>query len=187
MSKEDKLLNSNYDGIEEYDNDLPRWWVYLFLLTGVFSVVYIVYFHLAPGVDVAANLEKDLQELNAQHAASSTEATGTKVDDSTLLTASKDAATVSKGKEVFTAKCAACHGMNAEGLIGPNLTDKYWIHGGKMTDLLRVTNEGVLDKGMLAWRGIIPEPDIVAVVSYIWSLQGSNPANAKPPQGSLVE
>ncbi len=184
MAKQDELLNSNYDGIQEYDNDLPRWWLYLFYITIAFGVVYVGYYMFGPGQSqeqiVIAQLADD-----AKRAAASAPAEGPSGDSLLALASNQDA--LKKGHEVFVARCVACHGPDGQGLIGPNLTDKYWIHGGKITDLVKVVENGVLDKGMLAWKGVLQPAEIHAVVAYIWSIRGTNPANPKAPQGDLVE
>ena len=84
-------------------------------------------------------------------------------------------------------KCAACHGAEAQGVIGPNMTDDYWIHGdGSIASILKVANEGVLDKGMPPWKGVINDELLEKVAVYIYSLRGSNPEGAKPPQGEKI-
>ena len=98
-----------------------------------------------------------------------------------------DPETMANGKAVFGSKCSACHGVEAQGLIGPNLTDKFWLHGkGHRADLMQIITKGVTDKGMPAWGDMIPEKDIVAVAGFIYSLRGSQPPNPKAPQGEEI-
>lgn len=96
-----------------------------------------------------------------------------------------DTASLAAGKQIFITSCAVCHGHNGEGLIGPNMTDPYWIHGGKIADLVKVINEGVLVKGMIPWKTTLSPDQINQVASYILSLQGTNPPNGKAPEGDL--
>lgn len=183
---QDKLLSSNYDGIQEFDNDLPGWWVKLFYLTVIGGIAYAVYFHIYPGVHPVADLAQEMASLQQQRAAKEAVAPQESSEEQ-LLALTKDAAVVHEGQEVFNARCVACHGPNGQGLIGPNLTDKYWIHGAKLVDTRRVIVAGVLDKGMLAWKGVLTDSDIDAVVAYLGTIRGTNPPNPKAPQGDPVE
>ena len=186
--KEDELLSHNYDGIEEYDNDLPNWWKYLFVVTLVFGFVYVIYYHMGPGqsqeevlVDHLAMIEKEKAIKAEKEAAMAKDST---VDLAAIV---GDANMISKGKDVFVGKCAACHRADGGGMIGPNLTDNYWIHGGSLEQIKAVIENGVLDKGMLAWKGQISDTEINSVLAYIVSIKGSNPANPKEPQGDEVK
>ena len=97
------------------------------------------------------------------------------------------ASVVENGKKVFSAKCAVCHGENLQGLIGPNLTDEYWLHGkGMLADIEKTVREGIADKGMPTWEGQLKPEELQAVVVFVASKQGSHPANAKAPQGEKV-
>ncbi len=180
--KQDELLNSNYDGIQEYDNDLPRWWVYLFYITIAFAAVYCGYFFL--GFRKNTTDEILTAQLQAIEASKPVVAAG-KTEEQ-LLSLSSDAAVIAKGKAVFDLKCMPCHGDKGQGLVGPNLTDDSWIHGGKLTEIHKTIEVGVPAKGMLAWKGIIPEEEIDAVTVFIHSLQGSNPPNPKAPEGQKL-
>ena len=183
MADKNELLNHNYDGIEEYDNDLPRWWIYLFWLTVVFGVGRIIYTHVLPGnlqEERVAVQMAELDQIRAAHAKSRPE-----MGDAQLLALAANVETVRKGQEVFMKNCLACHGPQGGGLIGPNLTDDHWIHGGKISNIKQTVENGVLEKGMLKWKGAIPDSEIEAVVAYIWTLHGTNPANPKAPEGQL--
>ncbi|MFN4084976.1 MAG: cbb3-type cytochrome c oxidase N-terminal domain-containing protein [Spirosomataceae bacterium] len=176
------LLDHNYDGIRELDNHLPPWWIGLFYGTIVFGVLYLANYHFwrwSPLQDdeysqemAAAKIE--VEKFQAKQANSISET------NVTLLT---DEAGISKGKEIFTANCVACHGAALEGGVGPNLTDVYWLHGGGIQDVFKVVKYGVPEKGMIAWQATLKPNEIQAVSSYILSMQGTNPANAKEPQG----
>ncbi|MCB2204532.1 cytochrome c [bacterium] len=115
-------------------------------------------------------------------------ASGSSTIPSTITEPFTEAAKLADGKKTFTTQCFSCHGMNGEGGIGPNLTDDYWIHGNKMQDLLRTIYKGVPAKGMIAWEKTLSQDQIENVASYILvKLHGTNPANAKAPQGDKVE
>jgi cytochrome c oxidase cbb3-type subunit 3 len=186
----DKLLNSNYDGIQEYDNDLPRWWLNIFWITTIYALFYAGYVHLGyktPEDQQLANEMKKIEELRLASAPPvNTDNSG--ADDAVVLAKLvSDSNAITTGKNTYVAKCAACHGQNGEGLIGPNLTDDNWIHGGDLVSIKKIIQEGVLDKGMLAWKAMLPDSEINSLVAYIRSIRGTNPANAKEPQGELYK
>ncbi len=184
-SAEDQLLDHEYDGIQEYDNPLPLWWKAIFWGSIVFAPLYIVFFHFGPGVlpndrydDVmTAFYEKQAEELLALGEITDTSLDGLKMSDSMMSTA----------KKVFSARCATCHGVFAEGGIGPNLCDEYWLHGNRLTEIYNTIVYGVPEKGMLAWKKQLPPGQLMAMAAYVGTLQGSNPPNPKPPQGKQLD
>ena len=183
MPKQDELLSHDYDGIREYDNSLPLWWLYLFLGTVVFALGYIVYYHFGTGQSQEQLLVAELQAADEAAAKKLVADVGAEKDK--LLALTKNSAALEQGRQVFATKCVACHLAQGQGLVGPNLTDDYWIHGGKITDIKNTVVNGVLDKGMLAWKTMLSGDEINAVVAYVWTLHGSNPPNPKAPQGNL--
>lgn len=185
--RSDELLENEHDGIREYDNDLPRWWVSLFHLTIVISIGYTIYAHVWPGVNVDRDLSLQMTEIAAARSRAEVAASlGSGNLENDLFAKVSDTGAISAGKSVYAARCAACHGMNGEGLIGPNLTDDHWLHGGRIVEILSVVEKGVLDKGMLAWKGILKDEEIRDVTAFVWSIHGTNPSNAKAPQGEIV-
>lgn len=185
MAPQDKDRVRPYvvDGIEEYDNPMPRWWVGLFYMTIVFAVGYLVEYHVLGGPSLAEVHQNALDEEKAKRAteaqtASRGEGLAVKLHTSEAIAA---------GKEIFATNCAPCHGANGEGNIGPNLTDAFWLHGGKDEDVLKTIREGVGDKGMPPWGPVLGEQKVLQVAAFILSLQGSNPAGAKAPQGEKFE
>lgn len=181
--EQDKKLDHNYDGIEEYDNQLPRWWLGTFYITLIFGVVYWFYYHTThAGPDMYERLAANKKE----HAAllAEIEAKQPKMDAARIYSFIKDEAAMAEAKDTFAKNCAVCHGENAQGVVGPNLTDSFWIHGGEPEQILKTVNKGVVEKGMLAWKGVLPKELIGKTVAYIISLEGSNPADAKAPQGT---
>ncbi|MCB9030238.1 MAG: c-type cytochrome [Deltaproteobacteria bacterium] len=183
MTEEDKLLEHDYDGIQEYDNDLPRWWRNIFWLTGIFGVFYLVWTHFGFKEPQHQQLAREIQELE-QHKAEIAKSSGSvEVTDEQLMKLVAMPERISKGKEIFVAKCAACHGINGEGLVGPNLTDDFWIHGGKPTQIRKVIMEGVPEKGMISWQALMTADEINSALAYIWSLNGTSPPNGKAPEG----
>ena len=269
--KKDVLLDHEYDGIRELDNKLPPWWLYLFYISIIFSVIYMIHYHVAgtgdlshseymkevnpgwegekPGLfsslfyrsplsksdDLTPRRRTEIELLAAAEAKMAAQkgefsAAGVGFDDLILAAmevstpeeleklktafpeiwqkhtgqtgvttspveekaplkeyqALKDDATLSAGKSIFITNCATCHGQSGEGGIGPNMTDDYYLHGAGMTNTVNVINNGVPAKGMISWRGILKEDQIVQVASYIQTLEGTNPPNPKAPQGEQV-
>ena len=177
--QKDKLLGHDYDGIKELDNDLPKWWINIFYITIVFSVVYFAYYHIWGDTRTLAETFDNEQAITA-----SAPAHGGDFTDDTVNSMLTNADALAKGKTIFIEKCAACHGPMGGGLVGPNLTDKFWIHGGKPAQIAKVISEGVPEKGMISWKTMLSREDIIATAVYIKSLKGTNPPGAKPPQGN---
>jgi cytochrome c oxidase cbb3-type subunit 3 len=177
------LMDHNYDGIRELDNNLPPWWKYLFYATILFGVVYLGYYHLSNGPGSIEEYDQEIRQ--AQIALAATQGTtSVNLDNVKLLT---DAPSLAKGKAIFEKNCVSCHGTKAEGIVGPNLTDDYWINGGTVKEIYITISNGVLPKGMQSWKALLNPQDIEAVLSFIKSLRGSNPPNAKAPQGELFK
>ena len=105
------------------------------------------------------------------------------ISETTLVDLMDDPSMMNGGRKIFTAKCATCHGMFGEGSIGPNLTDEFWLHGGQLMDVYRTVREGVPAKGMLAWERQLRPAELRAVSAHVGGLLGSDPPNAKAPQG----
>lgn len=182
----EKVLAHDYDGIQEYDNPLPRWWLLTFYGAIVFAFFYVGYYHFGPGPTPEATLEEDLAEIHALDAKAKAADPGP--TEEAMLAIFKDTQRREDGHKIFTEKCATCHGPDGGGLIGPNLTDDYWLHGrGTLVDILHVVSDGVLDKGMPPWKTMLKKEEVQSVVAYVKSLHGSHPANPKAPQGELVK
>ncbi len=184
IEKEDSIvLSHNYDGIRELDNVLPPWWSYLFYVTIVFSIVYMLNYHVInvwPLSDSEYQEEVKLADEQIQILVGS----GALINENTV-TELTDPASISVGAEIFKKNCVSCHGINGQGNIGPNLTDEYWINGGGVKNVYKTISNGVLAKGMLSWKSQLKGKEMQQVASYVLSLKGSNPANAKAPQGTV--
>lgn len=173
----DKVLDHAYDGIQEYDNPLPGWWVKLFWITIVAAAVYVPYHQFGKG-------KGQIDEYNAEMRAAELAAPPKRVaSGSDLRAAMANPGAIAAGKATYTRLCVACHRADGGGLVGPNLTDESWLHGGSMTDVVKVITDGVPAKGMLAWKTQLSGTEIIEVAAYVKSLKGTNPANPKAPQG----
>jgi len=186
LPDEELLLDHDYDGIRELDNNLPPWWIGMFYLSIIFGVIYIPYYHFSGGGQLQEQeYLTEMQEAEEEVAAYVAKR-GNMVDETNAKAATSEAA-LAKGQETYLTKCSACHGQAAEGLVGPNLTDKNWLYGGGIRDVFKTIKYGVPAKGMIAWKNQLTPSQIVEVASYILTLQGTNPPNAKAPQGDLYD
>jgi cytochrome c oxidase cbb3-type subunit 3 len=177
---EDRLLHHDYDGIQEYDNPMPRWWLYIFWGTVVWAALF--WFNV-PGIGVGKGRVADYDASVAAAAKEFPQPASAGPDGDQLLAMSKDSTTLGMGITVYAAYCAACHGPDGGGVIGPNLTDNAWIHGGTPAAIYATVYDGVLAKGMPAWSQSLKPDAVSAVVAYVISLQGTTPAAPKPPEG----
>jgi cytochrome c oxidase cbb3-type subunit III len=182
-------LEHAYDGIRELDNHLPPWWKWLFYGSIVWGVGYYILFHVTdtlPGSLEEYEYELALAEEQVkQYQASQPKAV---VDENTLVYTT-DAAFIENGKSVFVNNnCAGCHRNDGGGnTIGPNLTDEYWLHGGNIKNIFLTIKNGVVEKGMPAWGKAMSAQDVRDVTFFVMSLQGTNPPDAKAPQGELIK
>ena len=184
---EGKLLDHNYDGIQELDNSLPKWWLYSFYACCLFGAIYFYYYEFGGGPSSVEELNTALAKIKTTQVAEVATNTdgGAEVDLDSLV---GDETAIIMGQKEYAIKCASCHGKSGEGLIGPNLTDNYWLHGdGKIETIVNTIVVGVPEKGMLAWGPLMSKKSINFVGAYIVSLKGTNPANAKAKEGELRE
>lgn len=178
------LLHHNYDGIQELDNVLPPWWVYLFYATIVFSFIYLIRFHVLGHDDQKAEFDKEMAEAKIQ--VEEYKKTAPDLMDKEKVTLMTDAADIAAGKAIFQTNCIACHKADGGGAIGPNLTDDKWILGGGIKNVFNTIMEGGRSgKGMVPWKETIKPSEIQKVASYVLSLQGTNPPDAKAPEGEV--
>ena len=209
--EKERLLDHNFDGIRELDNFLPPWWTWLFIFTIVFSVGYILHYHVFKSGDL-----QDVEyykEVNPEWAESDLKMVGPSfsykspykgvgtsetvatieraevnaevISEAIEVTILIDSESIEKGKSIYTTNCVACHGANGEGLIGPNFCDSNWIHGGEVNDIVRIINVGVPAKGMIPWDKTLTPDQILQVASYILTFEGTNPPNQKAAEGEL--
>lgn len=185
IEKEGELLmDHDYDGIKELDNNLPPWWVYLFYICIIFGVIYVFRYDVFGADDQEMELKKEMAQAKID--VEEYLKTAPDLMDEKTVVLLTDGADLAAGKEIFTTNCVACHRADAGGQIGPNLTDDRWILGGGIKNLFHtITNGGRDGKGMIAWKGTLKPKEIQKVASYILSLQGSNPKDPKEPEGEV--
>jgi cytochrome c oxidase cbb3-type subunit 3 len=187
--EKDIELDHSYDGIRELDNHLPPWWKWLFYGSIAFSVVYLIVYHVTGTLPLSGDeYKRELAVAEDQvrrYLASQPQAV---IDENTLeYTADPEA--IEKGKTVFiNNNCGGCHRNDGGGnAIGPNITDEYWLHGGSVKDIFVTIRDGVVEKGMPAWGKTMSAQDVKNVTFFVMSLQGTNPPDAKKPQGELFK
>ena len=157
------LLKHDYDGIRELDNRIPPWFHFLFYGTIIWAVIYMLVFHVFDDGQIQSKeYQAEIQQASLERQILIK--TGAFLNEETV-TFTDDTAVLNEGKDIYIRNCAACHGQNGEGLVGPNLTDDYWIHGGGIKNIFKVTKYGVPAKGMIAWEAQLDPNQIRAVSS----------------------
>lgn len=181
-AEESLLLEGEYDGIKELDNPIPGWFMYLFYVTIAFAAGYLLIYHVfGIGQLQYAEYKTEMAEAAKEKAAYLAKSAD-KVDENTVKLTT-DPAIIADGKSIFVSHCTPCHGQNGQGIIGPNLTDDYWLHGDKINDVFKTIKYGVAAKGMPTWENQLSPRQIADVANYVKSLHGTNPPNPKEPQG----
>lgn len=176
-------LNHEYDGIRELDNNIPKWWQLSFAGTVVIGIIYIFRMFVTGSLpDQVTELQED-QRVAAIKIAEYLKKSANNVDENSVVML--DAGGIAQGKELFSKNCVACHGGSGEGTIGPNLTDEYWLHKGGIKDVFYSIKYGWPEKGMKSWQSDFSPAQIAQLASYVKSLAGSNPPNAKEKEGEL--
>lgn len=178
------ILDHNYDGIKELDNNLPPWWLYGFYASIIFAAVYLLRFHVFDGANQFDELETELAD--ARTAIEAYKKTAKNLVDVNTVTLLTEAADLSAGKSIFETNCVACHMADGGGGIGPNLTDDHWILGGGIKNVFRTISEGGRSgKGMISWKQQLKPLEMAQVASYVLNFQGTTPANPKDPEGDI--
>ncbi len=177
----DQSFDHDYDGIKEYDNPLPRWWVWLFVGSVVWAVVYIPYYHFGGGQLPLEAYADDMAEWLAAHPPEPLP------DEAALeAMAAADPSLVSLGQSIFASRCSTCHAVDGGGQVGPNLTDDFTLHGWSRAAIVKTVHDGVPAKGMLAWKNQLSRNEIYAAGLYVYGLRGTSPAKPKPPEGDPI-
>ncbi len=180
LTNERLIKDHDYDGIRELDNALPPWWKWLFYLTIVFAVVYMIRIFVFGADDLVQEREFANEMENATK--KKPDQAETEVFELVFL---EDESALLRGKETWDKICAVCHLPDGGGLVGPNMTDNYWIHGNTVEDMFKIVTNGVIEKGMIPYKDQLSEVRRLEVISYIMvEIHGSTPANPKAPEGT---
>ena len=162
----DELLDHEYDGIREFDNPIPAWWTWLWVGSIVFSAVYFVHYHVTgTGTSVLAAYEAEMEAYDAIERERRLAALANLNEDVLIAELGNDASLAAGGTK-FAEICASCHGAKGEGLVGPNLTDEFWLHSdGSLMSIRKVIANGVPEKGMPAWEKMLSSEEMVQLVA----------------------
>ena len=179
ITEEDKtyLLDHDYDGIKECNYPLPFWWVGIFWATIIFSIPYVIYYHMAGGPTLLEEFKQEMKIVKLLRGEGAAKSAAAGFD----MTA-YNSADLAAGKTKYTQVCAACHGQNGEGSIGPNFGDSSWLYGNTPEDILKTIKKGTA-KGMPPYGNMLKPAELMAVTKYVKSFEGTNPPNGKAPQG----
>lgn len=183
MAEYDDTVVSEHDGIQELDNQLPRWWVLLFKLSIAFAFIYMVWFHV---LGLGKGQERKYADMKAQAEAAQAARQSQLMEKTDFSIPSTQSDVLAEGGEIYQANCASCHHSTLRGLIGPNLTDDHWINGATFADTMNIIAKGKLEKGMQAWESTLSLRQRHAVASYIYSMRGSNPPDPRAPEGEQI-
>ena len=184
--EKDLLLDHDYDGIKELDNHMPVWWLWLFYFTIAWGIGYLAYYYMLGGPDQHELYEQEMAAAAEQYGLEPDGGEGGEAQESDFTWAFlEDEARIEEGRELYMGNnlCYTCHGNNGEGLVGPNLADELWIHGCSPEDVARSITEGYPDRGMIAYGNgaRLQDEQVQSLISYIASIQGTDPANPKAP------
>jgi cytochrome c oxidase cbb3-type subunit 3 len=182
ISEEQAIMTDHeYDGIRELDNSLPPWWKYGFYLTIVWAFGYMLYYHISTGP--SSEQEYRAQMKQAELAIEEYRKNAKNLVDETNVTILTEAADINAGKAIFGQYCAVCHAADGGGIVGPNLTDNYWLHGSDIKSMFNTIKYGVQGKGMKSWQQELSPVMMAQVASFITTLNGTTPASPKAPEG----
>jgi cytochrome c oxidase cbb3-type subunit 3 len=180
------VLDHDYDGIHELNHPLPSWWTGSWILSFVFCVPYFMYYVMMDGPTLTDEYNMEMAKINKIIEAEVANSSKFSLKHYNTWIAANDG--VAKGKVVYDDNCLSCHAEGGAGDIGPNMADNYWIHAkGTPETIYPVIVAGVEDNGMPAWGEVLSKEDMMAVTAYLMTLKGTKPANAKEPQGDLIE
>lgn len=185
-SEAELILDEDFDGISELDNPTPPWYNFIFYISIGVAILYILNYH----VFKIGKLQTDEYTIAVDESKIAVDAylkkTGNLIDENNV-TQVTDKKTIAEAGLIFIDKCAVCHLADGGGMVGPNLTDQYWIHGGDVKSIFKTIKYGVPAKGMISWQNTFSSKQMQALASYVRSLQGTIPAKAKEPQGNLYD
>jgi cytochrome c oxidase cbb3-type subunit 3 len=178
------ILDHNYDGIKELDNNLPPWWVYSFYASILFAVVYLVRFEVFNDYNQVEEYEAAV--VVAKKEIAEWKKTAKNLVDINTVEVLTEASDLAAGKKIFDENCVACHKADGGGGIGPNLTDENWILGGGIKNVFKTISEGGRDgKGMISWKSDLKPLEMAQVASYVLTFQGTTPAEPKVSEGDV--
>lgn len=186
--EQDILLSHEYDGIQELDNPMPPWWLYGFYFTIALSVVYLLYYDvLRIGPSQSEEYQREMEQAALRYGLESP--TDIPAVDFASLEVFSDSENLEAGRQIYirpTQLCITCHGAQAQGLVGPDLTNDYWKHGCDLAAIMTSVKQGFPQQGMPAYGSgqRLTDLELQQLSSYLISLRGTMPEGAKPPDMS---
>lgn len=183
-TEEELRLDEDFDGISELDNPTPPWFNFIFYTTIIVAIIYLFNYHYFKYSKLQDDEYKEQVAIANTAKEAYLKSAGNLIDENTVKLMN-DEKSLTAGGILFKEKCAVCHGDKGEGKVGPNFADEYWIHGGSVNDIFKTIKYGVPAKGMISWQNSLNGQQMQDLASYIKSLKGTNPANAKEAQGTL--
>ena len=180
--EETVMLDHDYDGIHELDNHLPPWWKWLFYATIIWGIIYMLVYHVFDALPLQQK-EYEIVMEDARVARDAMMALAGNNIDETNVEFSDEADVLASGKAIYDRDCLVCHAPEGQGLIGPNFTDRNWIHGGSINDIFKTIKYGVPQKGMISWQSKLSPSDMRDVASFIMTFTGTTPQNPPAPKG----
>ncbi|MCP4291536.1 MAG: c-type cytochrome [bacterium] len=176
----DTVMEHEYDGIQEFDNKLPNWWLWIMWGSMVFGLLYWLVFHTLEIRDLPKG---DFEtEMRLADEAMFERMKNNPVTNESLMALVEMPAKVTEGREMFVKFCVACHLDDGRGLVGPNLTDNAWIHGCEPMNLYDIVSKGVAAKGMPSWINQLGPGGVQTVTAYVMTIRNSN-IKGKSPEG----
>ncbi len=179
-NEQDLLLEHEIDGIREYDNPLPGWWKWLFWASIGYSVYYVALFHIGVGPSIFDDFDTARADyFQAQEAKFG----DLEISETTISMLSRETDLMAAMRKRFQGTCATCHGAEANGLAGPNLTDDYWLHGGMRMEIYQTIRNGVKGKAMKSWLGDLGPSGVLTMAAYINSIRSTNVVGTRGQEG----
>ena len=165
-----------YDGILEYDNSMPNWWLTTLWLSILFGVSYWGYYQATgTGLNSAERYQERMTALNELRA--ELKAKEGAWDEARLTAMAQDTTAIEAGKALFTQNCVSCHGAQGEGLIGPNLTDDVWLYGGSAFEVFStIRNGSPKNPAMVSWAPIIGEEKVAQIAAFVINMPDAGTA-----------
>ena len=181
---EDRLLDHSYDGIQEYDNPLPSWWKWVFWASILYAGIYVMYYEIGVGTSIMDDFDLERARFfSAQEA----QFAGLEISEATIAELATRPDLMGAMRKRFEGNCATCHGADASGLSGPNLTDHAWLHGGTRLEIYATIRDGVRGKSMQAWLDRLGPAGVLTMAAYVDSIRGTDLPGPRGAEGTIVD
>lgn len=180
----DKLTDESFDGIQQFDHPLPKWWMWLFVGCLIFAPPYFWYYH--NGTEGRSLADQHDQQLAENLKLQFSQMGELKADRETLVRFLNEDSWLRVGRSVFKTNCVSCHGRDGVGQVGPNLQDDHYKNITDIADILRVLQNGANGGAMPAWKSKLSTNEIILVSAYVASLRGTGDGSGKQAEGREI-